>query len=75
MTARKTHLAWQDLSRLAGLTIVAVLLALFVVGFFAGIALDTPVTLAFLTIASGLIGLPSGVQLVLRRNGNGGPPS
>lgn len=61
---------WATLSRTVGLTIVLVLLVAFLIGFFAHIELDRTLTLAFLGIASGLIGLPSGWQLV-RRNGEG----
>jgi uncharacterized membrane protein len=62
---------WQEVSRAVGLTIVLVLLIVFCIGFFAHVDLDRTITLAFLGIASGLIGLPSGWQLVRR---NGGPP-
>ena len=62
-------LEWTQISRAIGLTIVLILVAAFMVSTFAGIVLDRTLSLAFLGIASGLIGLPSGWQLV-RRNGN-----
>lgn len=69
MTHRTTTPTWAQISRSVGLTIVLILLVVFVIGFFTGVSLDRPITLAFLAFASGLIGLPSGWQLV-RRNGD-----
>lgn len=53
---------WQTVSRTIGLVIVLALLIVYLFGW----PRDTATTLAFLTIASGLIGLPSGVQLASR---------
>lgn len=55
---------WQQISRAAGLTIVIAVLVVYV----AGLKRDTNVTLAFLAVATGLLGLPSAFQIV-RRNG------
>lgn len=43
-----------------------VLLVAFLIGFFANKELNPALTLAFLTIASGLIGLPYGLKLIKR---------
>ena len=60
---------WTQISRAVGLLMVVILLVAFLISNFAGVSLDPTLTLAFLGVASGLIGLPSGWQLV-RRNGN-----
>ncbi len=56
---------WQQCSRLVGLIIVLALLIVYVAGW----KRSPTVTLGFLTIASALIGLPAGWQLV-KRNGS-----
>lgn len=71
MTPAPPAWTWQQISRAVGLTIVLVLLVVFVISFFTKITLDTTLTLAFLTIASFLLGAPSGFQLLIRRNGDG----
>ena len=73
MTRRVPSPTWQQISRSIGLTIVIVLLVAFLISVYTGVVLDKSLTLAFLGIASALIGLPTGWQLV-RRNGssNGG---
>jgi hypothetical protein len=55
---------WQQLSLLAGLLIVLALLPVYLLG----LKRDPTVTLAFLGVATTLIGLPAGWQLV-KRNG------
>jgi hypothetical protein len=56
------------ISRLAGLVIVFALLILFLVSSALGKSVDHATTLAFLGIATGLLGIPAGWYLV-RRNG------
>ena len=51
---------------MAGLLIVVALLVAFLAGFATGRHLDTTLTLAFLGVASSLIGIPSGWQLIRR---------
>jgi hypothetical protein len=58
-------------SRAIGAAIVLLLFVVFVISFFTHTEIDRTITLAFLTVASGLLGIPSGWQLVKR---NGGPP-
>lgn len=48
---------------------MASLLVAFLAAFLMGRTLDTTLTLAFLAIASFLLGAPSGLSLVLKRNG------
>jgi hypothetical protein len=63
---------WQVVSRAAGLTIVFALLLAFLVEDALGHRINTTVTLAFLTIATGLIGLPSGYTIVKRNESSNG---
>ena len=57
---------WQEICRVSGLLIVIALLVAFLAGFATGRHLDTTLTLAFLGVASSLIGIPSGWQLIRR---------
>ena len=68
MAARTPVWTWQTISRIIGLVIIIALLATFMVAFITAKPLNSSLTLAFLGVASGLIGLPSGWQLI-RRNG------
>jgi hypothetical protein len=57
------------MSRAIGVMIVLMLLVAFMVSTFVGIVLNTTITLAFLGVATSLIGVPFGWELV-RRNGS-----
>ena len=68
---------WANISRAIGVLIIVSLLGAFLAAFILQRTLNTTVVLAFLGVATSLIGLPSGLQVVLR-NSNGGsqkPPS
>ena len=64
MKETRRRITWTALSRIIGLVIVIALL----VAFLLGRPLDRPIALAFLGIATGLLGLPSGYSVV-KRNG------
>lgn len=64
MTETRRKWTWQGVSRLSGLTIVTALL----ISFLSGQTLDRTLALAFLGIASGLLGLPGGYAIVRRNN-------
>jgi hypothetical protein len=67
---------WQNLSKGLGFLIVVALFVLFCASTVdPHIRVDTPLALAFLTIASALIGIPAAYRIGIFRNGssNGGP--
>lgn len=77
MSPSIAHWTWQQVSRATGIIMALALLVAFLASFVASAVgaknarLDPTITLAFLGIASFLIGIPSGVQLVAgRRNGS-----
>jgi hypothetical protein len=65
---RPPQLTWAGISRGVGVFIALVLLFSWLVATFVHVTLDRTVTLAFLGLATTLVGGPSGWQLV-RRNG------
>ncbi len=67
----KQLLTWTQASRVIGVSIILILLAAFMVSTFAHIKLDATVVLAFLGIATTLIGVPAGWNIVIRRQDNG----
>lgn len=66
----KARLTWTNVSRAIGVWIILCLLAAFMVSTFAEIRLDSTVVLAFLGVATTLIGVPAGVNIVIRRQDN-----
>lgn len=65
MTPKPIIPLWQTISRACGLGIVLALLVVYVAGW----PRSPSVTLGFLGVASALIGLPAGIQLLEQRNG------
>ena len=69
MSPTTPNWTWAQISRAIGVTIVLLLLVAFMISTFIGIVLNTTITLAFLGVATSLIGVPFGWELV-KRNGS-----
>lgn len=70
---RKPRVTWQELCRGVGLLMILVLFVSFVASSIDhDIVIDKPLALTFLGIATTLIGLPSGLRLIVSRNGQTG---
>jgi len=69
LTAKRKPSLWPTISRASGLAIIFSLLVAYLIAEAFGTRLDAPIALAFLSIATGLVGAPSG-WLLIKRNGS-----
>lgn len=71
MERKDTNHRWQQISRVAGLTIVFAVLVLVFISTLSGLDFDSFIISILLGIAAWLLGVPSIAWLIGRRNGPG----